>query len=120
MVPVRKESPRQERSGEHATITSRDNRWLKRFRGALSGDQSDDGLVGVEGVRLVEAALGSGLPAEALLVSSSGERHLARLAPLLLPQTRVLRTTDRLFEGIADTQTPQGIAATCTAPARDG
>jgi RNA methyltransferase, TrmH family len=67
--------------------------------------------VGVEGVRLVEAALGSGLPVEALLASASGERHLPRLAPLLSPEVRVLRTMDRLFAGIADTRTPQGIAA---------
>ena len=43
-----------------AVITSRENRWLKRFRAALSGEHGDDGgIVGVEGVRLVEAALGS-------------------------------------------------------------
>jgi TrmH family RNA methyltransferase len=67
--------------------------------------------VGVEGVRLVEAALGSGLPVEALLVSVSAERHLARLADLIAPELRILRTTDRLFAGAADTQTPQGVAA---------
>lgn len=111
MVQVRKASPRQEHSGEHATITSRDNRWLKRFRSALAGDEIVDGIVGVEGVRLVEAALASGLPVDALLISESGERHLARLAALLLPNMRVLHTTDRLFEAVAATQTPQGIAA---------
>lgn len=66
--------------------------------------------MGVEGVRLVEAALGSELLVEALLVSNSGERHLPRLAPLLLSGVRVLHTTDRLFASIADTQTPQGVA----------
>lgn len=59
----------------------------------------------------MEAALGSGLPAEALLVSTSGARHLPRVAADLLPGTPVLRTTDRLFASVADTQTPQGIAA---------
>ncbi len=92
-------------------ITSRDNRWLKRFRSALAGERGDGMIVGVEGVRLVEAALGSGLPVEALLVSESGERHLARLTPLLSPDVPMLRTSDSLFAGMADTQTPQGIAA---------
>jgi RNA methyltransferase, TrmH family len=92
-------------------ITSRDNRWLKRFRACLGGDEDGDGVVGVEGVRLVEAALGSGLPVEALLVSDSGERHLARLAASIASEMQILRTTDRLFAGIADTQTPQGVAA---------
>ena len=92
-------------------ITSRENRWLKRFRAALGGERGEDGMVGVEGVRLVEAALGSNLPVEALLVSASGERHLPRVAPVLSSSVPVLRTSDKLFAGVADTRTPQGIAA---------
>jgi TrmH family RNA methyltransferase len=92
-------------------ITSRENRWLKRFRACLGGEEGGDGIVGIEGVRLVEAALGSGLAVEALLVSESGERHLARLSGSIAPELQILRTTDRLFAGIADTQTPQGVAA---------
>jgi TrmH family RNA methyltransferase len=94
-----------------AVITSRENSWLKRFRAALSGERGEDGMVGVEGVRLVEAALGSRLSVEALLVSESGARHLTRVAPLLAADVPVLRTSDKLFAGVADTQTPQGIAA---------
>lgn len=92
-------------------IASRDNRWLKRFRAALSGERGDDGVVGVEGARMVEAALGSKLPVEALLVSESGARHLPRLARVLPPEIPVLRTTDKLFAGVTDTRTPQGLAA---------
>ena len=92
-------------------IASRQNRWLKRFRAALAGEHGDDEIVGVEGVRLVEAALGSTLQVEALLVSESGARHLPRIAPLLAPTVPVFRTSDNLFAGIADTQAPQGIAA---------
>jgi RNA methyltransferase, TrmH family len=102
---------RQSTKRNAAMITSRENRWLKRFRAALSGERSDDGIVGVEGVRLVEAALGSGLPVEALLVSESGARHLSRVAPVLASAVPVLRTSDKLFASAADTQTPQGIAA---------
>jgi RNA methyltransferase, TrmH family len=97
--------------GRAAVITSRENRWLKRFRAALAGEHGDDGIVGVEGVRLVEAALGSNQPVEALLVSESGARHVPRVAPLLASAVPVLRTSDRLFASVADTQTPQGIAA---------
>lgn len=93
------------------TITSRDNRWLKRFRSALSGEKHHDGLVGVEGVRMVEAALGSRLHVDALLASNSGERHLQRLAPSLSAGVKLLRTTDRLFASVAGTETPQGVAA---------
>ncbi len=69
------------------------------------------GCVGLEGARLVEDALRSGLAVEALLVSASGERHLERLSRWLPPGVRVLRTSDRLFASVADTQTPQGVAA---------
>jgi TrmH family RNA methyltransferase len=99
-------------SGEQSSlISSRDNRWLKKFRACLGGDGGGDGIVGVEGVRLVEAALAAGLAVEALLVSASGERHLEQLSSLIATDLHILRTTDRLFAGVADTQTPQGVAA---------
>lgn len=110
MAERRRASPQHVASERSAPITSRDNHWLKQFRYALSGESADNRIVGVEGVRMVEAALGSGLPVEALLVSESGERHLSRLAPLLGAAAQILRTSDRLFAGIADTQTPQGVA----------
>jgi RNA methyltransferase, TrmH family len=103
------------RSAAADIITSRENRWLKEFRLALRGGlTTTTGAVGVEGVRLVEEALTSGCRVEAVLFSESGERYRNRLAPLVSrPETGfpVLRTTDRLFEGIADTEHPQGIAA---------
>jgi RNA methyltransferase, TrmH family len=108
--------PRPQPAG--ATITSRDNRWLKEFRIALRGGlPTESGSVGVEGVRLVEEALRSGCPVQAVLFSESGERHHERLSPLIdRPEIAIaiLRTTDRLFEGIADTEHPQGVAALVT------
>ncbi|HKV25706.1 MAG TPA: RNA methyltransferase [Candidatus Acidoferrum sp.] len=96
-------------------LTSRDNRWLKDFRMALRGGlPTESGAAGVEGVRLVEEALRSGCRIAAVLFSESGQRHQERLAPLIgRPETGfpVLRTTDRLFEGLADTEHPQGVSA---------
>jgi TrmH family RNA methyltransferase len=98
-----------------AVLTSRDNRWLKQFRMALRGGIStESGFVGVEGVRLAEEALRSGCRIGAVLFSESGERYRERLAPFIArPEIAfaVLRTTDRLFEGLADTEHPQGVAA---------
>ncbi len=100
---------------EAGVITSRDNRWLKAFRLTLRGGlATESGSIGVEGVRLVEEALRSTATVEAVLLSESGERHRERLAPLIDREELgfpVLRTTDRLFEGIADTEHPQGVAA---------
>lgn len=81
------------------------------LRGGLP---TESGYVGVEGVRLVEEALRSGCRIEAVLFSESGQRHHERLAPLIdRPEIAfpILRTTDRLFEGLADTEHPQGVAA---------
>ena len=98
-----------------ATITSRENRWLKEFRLALRGGlPTESGFVGVEGVRLVEEALRSACPIAAVLFSETGDRHRERLAPLIdRPEIAIpiLRTTDRLFGGVADTEHPQGVAA---------
>jgi TrmH family RNA methyltransferase len=102
-------------ASEPAILTSRDNRWLKEFRMALRGGlPTEGGYVGVEGMRLVEEALRSGCPIRAVLFGESGERHRERLAPLIdRPEIAfpTLRTTDRLFEGLADSEHPQGIAA---------
>jgi RNA methyltransferase, TrmH family len=102
-------------ANDSALLTSRDNRWLKEFRLALRGGlPTESGFVGVEGGRLVEEALRSGCPIQAVLFSESGQRHRERLAPLIdRPEIGfpTLRTTDRLFEGLADTEHPQGVAA---------
>src|SRR5271168_1932471 len=101
--------------GAPGLLTSRDNRWLKAFRIALRGGlPTETGAVGVEGVRLTEEALRSGCRIDAVLFSESGERHHERLAPVIdRPEIGfpVLHTTDRLFEGLADTEHPQGVAA---------
>lgn len=100
---------------EWALLTSRDNRWLREFRMTLRGGlPTETGFVGVEGVRLVEEALRSGCPIRAVLFSASGQRYHERLAPVMeRPEMSfpTLRTTDRLFAGLADTEHPQGIAA---------
>jgi TrmH family RNA methyltransferase len=100
------------------TITSRDNKWLKTFRAALRGTGPVAGeSVGVEGPKLVEEAVRSGLEAEALLVSEAGEAELALILGAAkesdagIPRSRILRTTDKLFESVAGTEAPQGVAA---------
>ena len=100
------------------TITSRKNKWLKIFRAALRGTGPTEGEpIGVEGPKLVEDALRSGLEAEALLVSESGEADLERILRAAsesdagIPRSRVMRTTDKLFASVAGTETPQGVAA---------
>jgi TrmH family RNA methyltransferase len=110
-------------SDESDLITSRENRWLKRFRAALRGTGPAEGEpIGVEGPKLVEDALRSGLEAEALLVSESAESALdtilsaASASEAGIPRSHILRTTDKLFATVAGTETPQGVAALFRAP----
>jgi RNA methyltransferase, TrmH family len=96
---------------QSAKITSRENHWLKTFRAALHSSRPEGGLIALEGARLVSEAIRSGLEIEAILASDSAERHLASLQTELDRPALILRTTDKLFNSVAATETPQGIAA---------
>jgi TrmH family RNA methyltransferase len=98
-------------------ITSRENKWLKKFRAVLRGKGPEAGEpVGLEGPKLIEEAIRAGLEAEALLVSDTGERELEGILRAAsesepgIPRSGILRTTDKLFAGVAGTETPQGVA----------
>lgn len=94
------------------TVSSRENRWLRLFRAALRrGPEAAEGMIGLEGPHLVEEAFRSGLEVTAVLASPAGLDHVERLQQYLEPETRLLRTSDRAFAGVAGTRTPQGIAA---------
>jgi len=112
------DSSRVDRQAQPDLITSRDNKWLKLFRSSLRGTGPGSGEpIGVEGPKLIEDAVRSGLEAEALLVSDTGERALERILSAAtqsetgIPRSRIFRTTDKLFSGVAGTETPQGVAA---------
>jgi TrmH family RNA methyltransferase len=99
-------------------ITSRDNKWLKKFRAALRGAGPQTGEpIAAEGPKLVEEGVRAGLETQALLVSETGERQLERILRAAsesdsgIPRSRIFKTTDKLFEGVARTETPQGVAA---------
>jgi RNA methyltransferase, TrmH family len=114
---------------EHTTaeiITSRENRWVKLFRAGLRGTgPSGDEPIAVEGPKLIEDALRDGLEADAVLVSEAGERHLeailraASASESGIARSRVLRTTDKIFESLSGTESPQGVAALFRQPAWD-
>lgn len=105
-------------AGNADSISSRDNKRLKQFRAALRGTGPAEGEpIAAEGPKLVEEGVRSGLETEALLVSDTGERHLERILQVAsesdsgIPRSRIFRTTNKLFESVAGTETPQGVAA---------
>ena len=117
-APSESPAPRRDSDSAAEIIRSRENRRLKAFRAALRGGGPASGEpIAVEGPKLVEEALRAGLELDALLVSESAEKHLERIFLAAreteegIARSRILRTTDKLFAGVAGTETPQGVAA---------
>jgi len=92
-------------------VTSRQNALVKELRRAFTQDEAGEGLIGVEGVRLLEEAIRSGLRLQAVFFSDAGEAHASRLLPQIASQVEVLSLPDDVFSSAVNTETPQGVAA---------
>ena len=93
-------------------VTGRHNPLIKEVRRAFAqGELTPKGECAVEGVRIVEEAIRSGLHVRAVLVSESGQSRAARLLPQLAKQVETLLLPDRLFTSVVPSETPQGVAA---------
>jgi TrmH family RNA methyltransferase len=101
-------------------INSRDNSLLRRARAVRDGKVDDS--IFVEGLRLCEEALSSGLEIEAVIYSEEIARkdraarlieHLARACE------KVASVSEKLLESISFTKTPQGIVVLASRPAND-
>jgi TrmH family RNA methyltransferase len=92
------------------TITSRDNSLLKLARSVRDGKTTE--LIFVEGLRLCEEALHSGLTLEALIVSeelAAKEKSATIIAGFAEVSRRAALVSEKLLESISYTKTPQGI-----------
>jgi TrmH family RNA methyltransferase len=93
-------------------VTSRQNALVKDLRLAFTQDApTGQGYIGVEGVRLIEEAIRSGLRFQAVFFSESGRAHAARLLPQIASQAEALLLPDDVFSSAVKTETPQGVAA---------
>ena len=101
-------------------ITSRDNSLLRRARAVR--DERIDELIFVEGLRLCEEALSSGLNIEAVIYSEKIARK-DRAAQLIDQLNQTAKTSavvsEKLLASIAYTKTPQGIVVLATRPDAD-
>lgn len=103
------------------SITSRNNPLLRRARAVRSGKV--DGMIFVEGLRLCEEAIRSGLTIETLIYSeaiSNNGRVGALIGALNSTDTRLVEIDQKLFPAIAATKTPQGITALVKRPRSEG
>jgi TrmH family RNA methyltransferase len=101
-------------------ITSRDNSLLRHARGVRDG-KADDSIF-VEGLRLCEEALSSGLKIEAVIYSEEITRkeRAALLIEQLAAATEInASVSEKLLESISYTKTPQGIVVLAARPAND-
>ena len=98
-------------------ITSRDNSLLRQARAVRDGKTEE--LIFIEGLRLCEEALRSGLMLEAAIFSEEIARK-ERAAPVIAELTRVCErvasVSERLLESISYTKTPQGIIVLASRP----
>ena len=93
-------------------VTSRQNALVKDLRLAFTQDApTEQGFIGVEGVRLIEEAIRSGLRFQAIFFSESGRAHATRLLPQIANQAEALLLPDDVFSSAVKTETPQGVAA---------
>ena len=102
---------------ETELITSRGNAKLKLARAVREGREPS--LIFIEGVRLFDEAIRSGLDIQHVLISSdvSGSVKLSGLATDR--QSTVQKVASRLFDSIADTKSSQGIIALARKPHSD-
>lgn len=93
-------------------VRSPQNALVKDLRRAFSrGEPSAEGALAIEGVRIIEEAVRSGLRFQAIIFSESGRSHAARLLPQMSSHTETLLVPDDVFAGAVSTETPQGVAA---------
>lgn len=98
--------------GRLRRVSSRQNALVKDLRKALSqAEPTADGCIAVEGVRIIEEAIRSGLRFQALFFSDAGSAHATRLLPQIGSQVEVLLLPDEVFLSAVSTESPQGVAA---------
>jgi TrmH family RNA methyltransferase len=93
-------------------IQGKHNPLVKELRAAFGrGELSSSGACAIEGLRIVEEAMRSGLRLEALFFSESAQNKAERLLPQIGARVPTLLLPDRLFASAVPSDSPQGVAA---------
>jgi TrmH family RNA methyltransferase len=93
-------------------VSSRQNTLVKDLRKAFAqGEPTTEGFVAIEGMRIIEEAIRSGLRFQAVFFSETGRKHSERLLPQISSHTEALLLPDDVFTSAVSTETPQGVAA---------
>lgn len=93
-------------------IEGRHNPLVKQLRLAFSRAQlTEEGDCAIEGLRIVEEAIRSGLRVRAVYFRETSHGPVERLIPQIGGHVETLLLPDSLFDSIVPSETPQGVAA---------
>jgi RNA methyltransferase, TrmH family len=93
-------------------IEGRHNPLVKQLRQAFSrAELTDAGDCAIEGLRMLEEAIRSGLRFSAVFFRESALDRADRLLPQIGAQVETLLLPDKLFDSLVPSESPQGVAA---------
>ena len=94
------------------SIEGKHNALVKELRNAFAqGELTDDGHCAIEGTRIIEEAVRSGLKFRAVFFRASSANKAQRIIPQLAAYVETLLLPDKLFASAVPSETPQGVAA---------
>src|ERR1044071_8298397 len=109
--PVKKTSKTVEIGSRLRRIEGRHNGLVKELRKAFAnGEPTTEGYTAIEGIRILEEALRSGLRFQAVFFSNAGKNKAERLIPQIAAHVETLLLPDKLFASAVPSETPQGVA----------
>jgi len=93
-------------------IEGRHNALVKRLRLAFArAERTEDGDCAIEGSRIVEEAIRSGLRFSAVFFRESAQDRAERLLPQIGSHVETVVLPDTLFDSVVPSESPQGVAA---------
>jgi TrmH family RNA methyltransferase len=93
-------------------IEGRHNALVKQLRQAFArAERTEEGDCAIEGMRIVEEAIRSGLRFRAVFFRESAQDRAPRLLPQIGAHVETLLLPDKLFDSSVPSETPQGVAA---------
>ena len=93
-------------------IEGRHNALVKQLRLAFAhAELTEDGDCAIEGVRIVEEAIRSGLRFRAVFFRESAQNLAERFIPQIGAHVETLLLPDKLFDSAVPSESPQGVAA---------
>jgi RNA methyltransferase, TrmH family len=98
--------------GRLRRVEGKHNALVKELRAAFAhAEPTAGGDCAIEGMRIVEEAVRSGLRFRAVFFSEAGRPRAERLLPQMGAHVEALALPDALFASVVPSETPQGVAA---------